>query len=197
MQSFFKFLSKLNFILLASALLYSTSLNSHQISWLGASYVSVLRRACTWVYKQANFSQIGHYHFGSCPASTTAPPLQSSLHHRLLPWSWLRCGAASPGGPIPSPLKFVLEGPCPVDYCFSWISHSQSTKVSPGGPMPGRLKFALEDPCPVDYCFSWISHAQSTKVCPRGPMPSRLKFYPGGPMPSRLKFALEDPCPVD
>ena len=50
---------------LASALLYSTSFNFHQISWLGASYVSVLWRACTWVYKQANFSQMGQYHLSS------------------------------------------------------------------------------------------------------------------------------------
>ena len=36
-----------------------------------------------------------------------APPLQSSLHHRLLPWSWLRWGgAASPGGSMPSWLDF-------------------------------------------------------------------------------------------
>ena len=51
------------------------------------SYVSVLPRACTWVYKQANYSQ--KRIVTSAPASPTAPPLQSSLHHRLLPWSWL------------------------------------------------------------------------------------------------------------
>ena len=35
-----------------------------------------------------------------------APPLQSSIHHRLLPWSWLRWGvAASPGDSMPSRLE--------------------------------------------------------------------------------------------
>ena len=126
LQSFFKFLSKLNFILLASALLYSTSFNSHQISWLGASYVSVLRRTCTWVYKQANFSQIEQYHLSSCIGNSSSSPVFTS--------------------PLPAALVLALLR----RSCFSWRSHAQSTKVCSRGPMPSRLKFALEDPCPVD-----------------------------------------------
>ena len=105
MQSFFKFLSKLNFILLASALLYSTSFNSHQISWLGASFVSVLWRACTWVYKQANFSQIGQYHLSSCTHNRSSSPVFTS----------------------PPPAALVLASL--RMSCFSWRCHSQSTKV--------------------------------------------------------------------
>ena len=156
LQLFFKFVSKLNFILLASALLYSTSFNSHQFSWLGASYVSVLQRACIWVNKQANFSQ--KIIMTSAPTSTTAPPLQSSLRHHLLPGSRLRRGRAAV-------LLFPVL-PCISIACyFSWRSHSQSTKLFSGGPMPSRLK------------FYWRTHAQSTKVCPGGHMPSRLKFF--------------------
>ena len=138
MQSFFKFLSKLNFILLASALLYSTSFNSRQISWFGASFVSVLRRACTWVYKQANFSQIGQYHLSSCIDNSSFSPVFTSPPPAALDLASLRRS------------------------CFSWRLHAQLTKsfsggpmpsrlpVCPVGPMPSRLKFALEDPYPVD-----------------------------------------------
>ena len=108
------------------------------------SYVSVLPRAWTWVCKQANFSQKGSITLA--PASKTAPPLQSSLHHCLLTWSWL-CwgGAASPGGPIPSRLRVCPGVPMP-----------SRLPVLPGGPMPSRLKyeFAREDPCPVNCLFA-------------------------------------------
>ena len=93
----------------------------------------MLPRACTWVYKQANFSQKSIV--TSAPASHTVPPLQSLLHHRLL-----QC-CPGPG--------FAEE------ELFSWRSHAQSTaavpvpncscpprgpqlSVSPGGPMPSR-----------------------------------------------------------
>ena len=126
LQSLFKFLSKLNFILLASALLYSISFNSDKFSWIGDSYVSVLPRACTWVYKQANFSQIRLYHLSSCIDNSSSSPVFTS--------------------PPPAALVLALLR----RSCFSWRTHSQATKVCPGGPMPSRLKFALEDPCPVD-----------------------------------------------
>ena len=108
------------------------------------SYVSVLPRACTWVYKQANFSQKSIV--TSAPAAPTAPPLQSSLHHCLLPWSWLRWGGAVlPGRPMPSrPLLFLYrlarvhqedrsylffqKVPCPVDRCCSCNTLLVSTK---------------------------------------------------------------------
>ena len=75
----------------------------------------------------------------SFPASTTAPPLQSSLYHRLLPWSWLRWGAASPVGTMPSRLKICPGGPMP-----------SRLPVCPGGQMPSWLKF-----------FSCTTHAIS------------------------------------
>ena len=162
MQSFFKFLSKLNFILLASALLYSTSFNSHQISWLGASFVSVLRRACTWVYKQANFSQIGQYHHSSCidnssfsPVFTSPPPaalVLASLRRSCFSWKPMASRLKiCPGGPMPSRLPVCPGGPIPsrLRICPGGFMPSQ-LKFFPGGPMPSQLKFALEDPCPVD-----------------------------------------------
>ena len=118
LQSFFKFLSKLNFILLASALLYSTYFNSHKFSWLGASYVSVLQRACTCVYNQANFSQIWQYHPCSCIDNSSSSPVFTS--------------------PPPAALVLALLR----RSCFSWRSHAQSTKVCPGSSMPSRLKFS-------------------------------------------------------
>ena len=109
----------------------------------------MLQRACTWVFKQANFSQIGQYHLSSCidnssssPVFTSPPPavlvlasLRRSCFHRRSHAKWT---IASPGGSIPSRLKFDMEAPCP--------------KVCPGGPMPSQLKFV------------WRTHAQSTKV---------------------------------
>ena len=44
---------------------------------------------------------------------------------------------------MPSRLLLLLEVPCPVDYCFSWRSHAQSTIASPVGPIPSRLELAL------------------------------------------------------
>ena len=99
----------------------------------------------------------------SAPASTTAPPLQSSLHHHLLPWSWLRWGGAA-----------VLLFPVLPCSSITWAPATTTTPlqastslliVSPGGPIPSRLEFDLEFPCPVNYSLSWRSHAQSTKVC--------------------------------
>ena len=92
----------------------------------------------------------------SAPASTTAPPLQSSLRHRLLPWSRLRHGRAAV-------LLFPVLPCISVALCFSWRFHSQSTKfvlefhaqstrVCPGDSMPSRLS------------LFWRVHAQSITV---------------------------------
>ena len=35
----------------------------------------------------------------------------------------------SPGGPMHIQLLLLLEVPCPVDYCFSWSTHAQSTRA--------------------------------------------------------------------
>ena len=145
MQSFFKFVSKLNFILFASALLYSTSFNSHQFSWLGASYVSVLQRACTWVYKQANFSLKIYYDLGSrFDYSSTSPVFTSPPPAALVPTlPWKSCCSSAV-------LLFPVLPCISIARCFSRRPHAQSTKVCSGGPTPSQLKFALEDPCPVD-----------------------------------------------
>ena len=60
------------------------------------SFVFVLWRPCTWVYKQANFSQIWHYHLGSCinnssssPVFTSPPPdalVLASLRRSCFSW---------------------------------------------------------------------------------------------------------------
>ena len=82
----------------------------------------------------------------SAPASTTAPPLQSSLHHRLRPWSWLRWGgAAFPGGP------------CPVDRCCSCTALLVSTKRTVASCFSWRFPF------PVDRCCSCTTLLVSTK----------------------------------
>ena len=132
LQSFFKFISRVNFILLASAILYSTSFNSHQFSWLGASYVSVLERACTWVYKQANFSQKIYYDLGSrFDYSSTSPVFTSPPPAALVPTlSWKSCCSSVHGAALYQyHLLLLVEVPCPVDWSFS------------GGPMPSQLTF--------------------------------------------------------
>ena len=91
-----------------------------QVTWLlRTCYPSAHPRTC---YPSA--------HPRTCYASArynlsykTAPPLQSSLHHSLLPWSWL-CwgGAASPGGFMPSQLDLFS---CTTSYsCTVLVHHS-------------------------------------------------------------------------
>ena len=145
LQSFFKFLSKLNFILLASALLYSTSFNSHQFSWLGASYISVLQRACTWVYKQAQLQ----------PEDLLSPLLLFRLQLLL---SSLHFATTCCPGPDFTVVELLF-------FCSRCCLVSVSCAASPGGPIPSRLEFALEVRCPVDWSLPWRSHSQSTKVC--------------------------------
>ena len=164
---------------MASAILYSTSFNSHQFSWvggsnshqfswLGASYESVLQRACTWVYKKTNFSQNDHYRLTTCfDYSSSSPVFTSPLPAALVPTSpWKSCCSSVPGATLYQHcLLLLLEGPWPVDQSLPWRFHAQSTKVCRGGSMPSRLEFALEIPCPVNQSLPWRSDSQSTKVC--------------------------------
>ena len=67
----------------------------------------MLRRACTWVYKQANFSQIWHYHLGSCINNSSSSPVFTS----------------------PPPAALVLASL--RKSCFSWISMPRWEEVVP------------------------------------------------------------------
>ena len=97
----------------------------------------MLPRACTWVYKQANFSQ--KTIVTSAPASPTAPPLQSSLHHPLLPCSWLCWGGA-----------VLMELPCPVDRCCSCTTLLVSTKRT--AALPWRGPDHCSRTCSLTHC---------------------------------------------
>ena len=85
-------------------------------SCLGAYYVSVLRKTCTWIYKQANFSQMQQYHQDSC-LDNISSSTSFDFSTACLPWrSHSQSTSVCPVGPMPSRLVFVLEIPYPVDY---------------------------------------------------------------------------------
>ena len=71
-------------------------------SWLGASYVSVLQRACTWEYKRANSSQIEQYHFCSCTDNSSSSPVFTSPPPAALVLASLRrsCCSSVPGAAL-------------------------------------------------------------------------------------------------
>ena len=106
----------------------------------GTIVVGALRTdgACTWVYKQANFSQ-----------KSLSPLLLYSL--QLFLSSLHFTTACCPGPGFAEEELFLLEVPCSVDrccsctallvftkrtaaICFSWSSHAQSTAAVPVPP---------------------------------------------------------------
>ena len=155
---------------MASALLYSTS---YQISWLGASYVSVPRRACIWVYKQANFSQIGQYHRSSCIDNSSSSPVFTSPLPAALVLASLRRSCFSWRSHVQLTKSLRWRTHAQLTACLPWRFHAQSTKVCPGGSMPSWLSLPwrfhaqltkLPWRFPVDLSLPWRTHAQSTKV---------------------------------
>ena len=98
-------------------------------------YVSVLPRACTWVYKQANFSQ-----------KSLSPLL---LHRLQLLLSSLHFTTACCLGPgfAEEELLFFLEVPCPFDHCCSCTALLVSTKRT------------------AAICFSWQGPDHCSRTC--------------------------------
>ena len=111
-----------------------------------------LPRACTWVYKQANFSQKA-CHLGSCIAYSSSSLVFTSPPPAALVLALLR-RSCFPGGPMISrPLLFLyrlarvhqedrsylflLEVPCPVDRCCSCTTLLVSTKRTTALPWWG------------------------------------------------------------
>ena len=95
----------------------------------------------------------------SAPASTTAPPLQSSLCHLLLPWSRLRRGRAAV-------LLFPVLPCISIACCFSWRFHAQSTRVCPGSPIPSRLKLPrLHSRTLVHHSHAPLTYSRALLSC--------------------------------
>ena len=107
------------------------------------SFVSVLRRACTWVYKQANFSQIWHYHLGSCINNSSSSPVFTSPPPAALVLASLR--SASPGCPYPDEKRPILS--CVYQVTTgSQVRLRCISKIAVGAILPASQAHSL---CPL------------------------------------------------